>query len=241
MIILPAIDLKGGRCVRLRQGRAEDAVVYSDDPVDMARRWRDEDAQWLHVVDLDGAFQGRPAHLAVLRAITQTISIPVEYGGGLRSDADIEAVLGAGARRAILGTRASAAPDQLKALASRFGDRLAVGIDARDGKVQVKGWTETTAQSATDLARRMEEAGVRCLIYTDTSRDGMLAGVNAAAMDAMCAAVSCEVIASGGVTSVEDVRALRALRRPNLAGAIVGKALYEGRVTLPELRGAACS
>lgn len=241
MIILPAIDLKGGRCVRLRQGRAEDAVVYSDDPVEMARRWRDEGAEWLHVVDLDGAFQGRPAHLAVLRAIAREIAVPIEFGGGLRTDADIEAVLGAGARRAILGTRACAEPEQVGALAARFGDRLAVGIDARDGRVQVKGWTETTAMTAADLARRMEGMGIRCLIYTDTSRDGMLAGVNAAAMDAMCAAVACDVIASGGVTSAGDVRALRALRRANLAGAIVGKALYEGRVTLPALREAACA
>lgn len=240
MIILPAIDLKDGRCVRLRQGRAEDVVVYSDDPVKMARQWRDEGAEWLHVVDLDGAFEGKPAHLGVLRAIAQAISIPIEFGGGLRTDADIEGVLEAGARRAILGTRAWTEPETLRRLVGRFGDRLAVGIDARAGQVQVKGWTETTAMSAMDLARRMEGMGVRCLIYTDTARDGMLSGVNARALDAMCGAVSCSVIASGGVSSVEDVQALRALGRSNLAGAIVGKALYEGRVTLPQLREAAC-
>jgi len=241
MIILPAIDLKDGRCVRLRQGRAEDETVYSDDPVEMARRWRGEGAEWLHVVDLDGAFRGNPMHLAVLRSMVQAVSIPIEFGGGLRSDSDVEHVLEAGARRAILGTRAWAEPDKLQALAARFGDRLAVGIDAREGQVQVKGWTETTAQSALDLARRMDGIGIRCLIYTDTARDGMLAGVNASAMDAMCGAVSCSVIASGGVSSAEDVRALRALGRPNLAGAIVGKALYEGRVTLAGLREAACA
>jgi len=240
MIIIPAIDLKDGRCVRLRQGRAEDMVVYSEDPVKMAGRWRDEGAEWLHVVDLDGAFQGRPVHVELIGRIVRFAGIPVEVGGGLRTDTDIESVLEAGARRAILGTRAWAEPDILRGLVARFGDRLAVGIDARDGQVQVKGWTESTAMSALELGRRMEGMGVRCLIYTDTARDGMLAGVNAVAMDALCAAVSCSVIASGGVSSVADVQALRALRHPNLVGAIVGKALYEGRVTLSQLREAAC-
>lgn len=241
MIILPAIDLKDGRCVRLRQGRAEEAVVYSDDPVEVAARWRDEGAEWLHVVDLDGAFQGRPAHLSVLRSIAKAASLPIEFGGGLRADADVEAALEAGARRAILGTRAVAEPEALRQMVRRFGERLAVGIDARDGQVQVKGWTETTSQSAVEFARRMEGLGVCCLIYTDTARDGMLTGINTVAVEAVCKAVTCSVIASGGVSSADDVRALKTLQQPHLTGVIVGKALYEGRVTLSELREAACN
>lgn len=241
MIILPAIDLKDGRCVRLRQGRAEDAVIYSDDPVEMARRWRDEGAQWLHVVDLDGAFQGKPAHTELIIQMVQAFGGPVEVGGGLREDADVDRLVQAGVRRAILGTRAGAEPEVLKHLVDRFGAHVAVGLDARDGRVQVRGWTETTGQTVVPLARTMEAAGVRTLIYTDTARDGMLGGVNAAAMDNLCAAVTCEVIASGGVTAAKDIRALRALNRPNLVGAIVGKALYDGRVTLAVLQEAACA
>lgn len=235
MLIIPAIDLKGGKCVRLRQGRADEAVVYSGDPVAMARRWEVEGAQYLHVVDLDGAFQGRPAHAEVIAQIVRAIGIPVEVGGGLRTDEDIRALLAAGVDRAIIGTRAWADPESLKRLVGQFGARVAVGIDARDGRVQVKGWVETTDQLAVDLARKAESMGVDCIVYTDTSKDGMLAGVNVRAMDEMCAAVSCSVIASGGVSSREDASALRSLQRPNLAGAIVGKALYEGRVTLKDL------
>lgn len=238
--ILPAIDLKGGQCVRLRQGRAEDVTVYAEDPVAVARHWAAAGARWLHVVDLDGAFQGRPAHLDALRRILEALSIPVEVGGGLRTDADVEAILEAGAARAILGTRGLADPEACRRLAARFGDRLAVGIDARDGWVQVCGWTETTTVRATDLARQMADCGIRILIVTDTRRDGMLEGVNADAIAAVCDAVPhCEVIASGGVASVMDIHTLRALRRPNLRGAISGKALYDGAVTLPDLLAAA--
>lgn len=235
MLIIPAIDLKGGKCVRLRQGRADDAVVYSGDPVAMARRWVEEGAKYLHVVDLDGAFQGRPAHTEVIGQIVRAIDIPVEVGGGLRTDEDVRALLAVGVDRAIVGTRAWAEPEALQRLAGQFGRQLAVGIDARDGRVQVKGWVETTEQLATDLARKAESMGVECIIYTDTSKDGMMAGTNVRAMDEMCGAVTCSVIASGGVTSRTDAEALRGLKRRNLVGAIVGKALYEGRVTLKEL------
>jgi phosphoribosylformimino-5-aminoimidazole carboxamide ribotide isomerase len=235
MLIIPAIDLKGGKCVRLRQGRADDAVVYSGDPVAMARRWVEEGAKYLHVVDLDGAFQGRPAHTEVIGQIVRAIDIPVEVGGGLRTDEDVRALLAVGVDRAIVGTRAWAEPETLQRLAGQFGRQLAVGIDARDGRVQVKGWVETTEQLATDLARKAEAMGVECIIYTDTSKDGMMAGTNVRAMDEMCGAVTCSVIASGGVTSRTDAEALRGLKRRNLVGAIVGKALYEGRVTLKEL------
>jgi len=238
-LILPAIDLKGGRCVRLRQGRAEDETVYAADPVEVARRWVAEGAEYLHVVDLDGAFAGRPAHLAHLARIAASVAVPVQFGGGLRTDDDLARVLDAGAARAIVGTRALGAPAEIARLAARHGPRLAVGIDARDGRVQVRGWTETTDVAATDLARRMADCGVATLIHTDTSRDGMLAGVAAAATAAVCRAAACRVVASGGVTSPADVRALRALGCPNLEGAIVGKALYEGAVALDALRRAA--
>ena len=240
MIILPAIDLKNGHCVRLRQGRAEDATVYSNDPSAMARQWREQGADELHVVDLDGAFAGMPKHLDVVRQIVAACGVPVELGGGLRTDNDVEQALATGVARVIIGTRALADPDALTRLVQRFGDRIAVGIDARDGRVQVKGWVETTATRATDLARRAAATGVATIIYTDTATDGMLAGTNIAAMDEMCRAVpSCRVIASGGVSAPEHVRALIALGHANLYGAIVGKALYESTTTLAALNEAA--
>lgn len=239
MIILPAIDLKGGRCVRLRQGRADEATVYGEDPVDMARHWAAEGAAMLHIVDLDGAFEGRPAHLPLVRRMIEAAGIPAELGGGLRTDADLEAALAAGVTRAIVGTRACSEPGEIERLAGRFGDRLAVGIDARDGFVQVRGWTETTGLRTAELAQRMAAAGVSTLIVTDTARDGMMQGVNTDAMAEACDAVSCDIIASGGVTTAADVAALARLGRANLAGVIVGKALYEETVTMPALLRAA--
>jgi phosphoribosylformimino-5-aminoimidazole carboxamide ribotide isomerase len=235
MLVIPAIDLKGGKCVRLRQGKAEDETVYSEDPVAMAARWVAEGARYLHVVDLDGAFQGRPVHREIIGRIAQTAGVPIEVGGGLRTDEDIRAVLGLGVDRAVVGTRAWAEPDELRRLVDSFGDRLAVGIDARSGRVQVRGWTETTEASAMALAKRVAEAGVKWLIHTDTSKDGMMEGVNASAVDLICRVADCSVIASGGVSSVTDLRKLRDLNRPNLVGAIVGKALYEGRVQFKDL------
>jgi len=235
LTIIPAIDLKGGKCVRLRRGRADDMVVYSDDPVTVASRWRDEGAQYLHIVDLDGAFEGRPAHADIIASVVSSVGIPVEVGGGLRTDHAIRAVLNAGADRAIVGTRALSSVDSLGDLVGRFGDRIAVGIDARDGMVQVRGWVETTEVRAVDLAGEADRAGVRTLICTDTDRDGMLKGVNAPAVGEICRAVACSVIASGGISSVNDVRALRCLQQSNLDGAIVGKALYDGTVTLHDL------
>lgn len=236
MIILPAIDLKGGRCVRLRQGRAEDETVYSEDPVQMAGQWVEQGAAYLHVVDLDGAFEGHPVHQDWIRKIVKAIPIPVEVGGGLRTDADLDLLIDCGVSRCILGTRAWAEPDRLQALVARFGEKLAVGIDARDGQVQIHGWKETTGVLAIDLAKKADELGIRTLICTDTSTDGMMRGTNVEAIDAVCQAVRCDVIASGGVSRVEDVRALQALGHANLVGAIVGKALYEGSVTLRELQ-----
>ena len=237
--ILPAIDLKDGRCVRLRQGRADEAKAYSDDPVGMAQHWEAEGGQFLHVVDLDGAFQGRPVHHEVIARIVKAIGIPVEVGGGLRTDEDIRRMRDAGVARAIIGTRALQAKDELRRLAAEFGEARAVGIDACGGMVQVKGWVETTGVKATELAAAADRVGVRTIIYTDTATDGMLQGPNLPAMGELCRAVRCTVIASGGVSSAADVRALRGLGCGNLAGCIVGKALYEGAATLGELS-AAC-
>jgi phosphoribosylformimino-5-aminoimidazole carboxamide ribotide isomerase len=234
--IFPAIDLKGGRCVRLLQGRADAETVYGDDPVEMARRWVAEGAVYLHLVDLDGAFSGASAQHELIGRIIAAIDIPVQVGGGIRTDADIQRLLDHGAARVILGTRAWADPDGLATLAGRFGDRLAVGIDSRDGRVQIRGWTETTELTTLDLARKADALGIHTLIVTDTATDGMLQGPNLAALDGVCRAVNAGVIASGGVTTPEDIVALRALGRPNMIGAIVGKSLYEGRATLAALQ-----
>ena len=240
MTIFPAIDLQQGRCVRLRQGRADEATVYGDDPVAMALHWQALGARALHVVDLDGAFQGAPAHADVIARLAAALSIPVQMGGGLRTDADVQRMIDAGLARVIIGTRALDDTDALSRLVARHGgDRIAVGIDARDGWVQVKGWVETTRVRATDLARRVAALGVGTIIYTDTATDGMLTGPNVPAMDQLCRAVPCQVIASGGVSRPDDVRALAALGHGNLLGAIIGKALYEGRATLPDLLAAA--
>lgn len=238
MIIIPAIDLKGGCCVRLRQGRADQTTVYGDDPVAMARLWRDQGACCLHVVDLDGAFAGKPVHTELISRIAAAVNIPMEVGGGLRTDEDVTAILTSGAAQAIIGTRALVDSIALKRMIMHWGDRIVVGIDARDGFVQVKGWVETTRTKAIDLARQVEALGVNTIIYTDTATDGMLAGPNINALDQMCRAVRCRVVASGGVSTVEHLRQLVRLNHANLHGVIVGKALYEGQTLLPELMAA---
>lgn len=238
MKIYPAIDLKDGKCVRLKQGRADAVTVYSDDPVAMAKQWADAGGDWLHVVDLDGAFAGRPVHHKLIKAMAAAIPIPVEIGGGLRTDEDIRELLASGARRVILGTRACADPDALAALVRTFGDRIAVGIDARQGRVQVKGWVETTDTLAADLAVKVAGAGVGTIIYTDTATDGMLTGPNLEGVAALCRAVKVKVIASGGISTCADIAALARLRLPNLDGVIVGKALYEGAVTIADMKAA---
>ena len=178
--IIPAIDLKGGKCVRLKQGLANEVTEYSDSPSEMAKHWEKEGGAFLHVVDLDGAFEGTPVHATELKAICEAVDMPVEIGGGIRTDEDIENLLATGVTRIILGTRACEHPEELARLVEKFGgDRIAVGIDARDGMVQTKGWVETTDVVAVDLAKQVDEAGVGTIIYTDTSRDGMMAGVNA--------------------------------------------------------------
>jgi phosphoribosylformimino-5-aminoimidazole carboxamide ribotide isomerase len=213
--------------------------VYSNDPVAMACHWEAQGARALHVVDLDGAFEGRSVQFELVIRIIRAVSIPVQVGGGLRTDEDVSRLLDAGAFRVVLGTRAWAAPDDVHRLIERYGDRIAIGIDARGGRVQIKGWTETTDMRAVDLARQADDMGARTIITTDTAIDGTLKGTNTRAVDEICMAVRAIVIASGGVSSAADIRALRALGRANLVGAIVGKALYEGRVTMSALLEAA--
>ena len=240
MIILPAIDLKGGKCVRLRQGRAEDVTVYGDDPCEQARDWREQGGQELHVVDLDGAFAGTPKHAEVIASIIKAFGGPVEVGGGLRTSEALRAVLEAGATRAIIGSAALEDPEFLSQAVELYGDRIAVGIDARNGFVQTKGWVTTTDVKATDLATAVAKAGVKTIIYTDTATDGMLGGPNLTQMAAICdAAPTCQITASGGVSSPYDIANLKALERSNLRAAIVGKALYDGRTTLKEMNFAA--
>lgn len=240
MIILPAIDLKGGKCVRLRQGRADDVTIYGDDPAAQARDWRSQGGQELHVVDLDGAFAGTPRHAEVIASIIEAFGGPVEVGGGIRDMNALRRVLEAGATRAIIGSAALENPAFLAAAVEEFGDGIAVGIDARNGFVQTRGWVETTAVKATELASAVAKAGVKTIIYTDTATDGMLGGPNLSQMAAICdAAPTCQITASGGVSSPYDVQNLKALGRANLRAAIVGKALYDGKTTLADMNIAA--
>jgi phosphoribosylformimino-5-aminoimidazole carboxamide ribotide isomerase len=228
--IVPAVDLKGGRCVRLLQGRADAETVFSDDPVAMARRWQESRARRLHVVDLDGAFAGRPAQTELVRAMIAAVTIPVQVGGGLREVAHVEAVLEAGARWAIVGTRAALDPAFLGDVCGRFGEQVIVGIDASDGRVAVDGWTRVLELDATALARDAAAAGAAGIIYTDIARDGTQSGPNLWSTEAVAKAAGIDVFASGGVGSLDDIRQLATV--PELAGVIVGRALYSGAVDL---------
>ena len=228
--IVPAVDLKAGRCVRLVQGRAEAETVFSDDPVAMARRWEASGARRLHVVDLDGAFAGGPAQTDLVGAMIRAVSIPVEVGGGLREMAHVETVLDAGARWAIVGTRAALDPVFLGEVCERFGERLMIGIDASDGRVAVDGWTRVLDLDAMALARDAAAAGAAGIIYTDIARDGTQGGPNLWSTEGVARAAGIPVLASGGVGSLEDIRQLATV--PGLAGVIVGRALYSGAVDL---------
>lgn len=234
MNIYPAIDIKGGRCVRLLQGKADQETRYFDDPVEPAKHFKSLGAEWVHVVDLDGAFEGNPTNLKAIQGIVAE-GLRVELGGGMRDFPQVEAALAAGVERVIIGTRACTDPEFVGELIQRHGaERVAVGIDAKDGCVAVKGWVETSAVKALDLALRMESLGVRYLIYTDISRDGMLTGPNFEAQQHMLKSTSLHLIASGGVASNEDIEQFASMAQqfPNLDGVIVGKAFYEGRVDL---------
>ncbi len=250
MIVFPAIDLRQGRCVRLRQGDPTAETVFGADPVAMARHWVAQGAEWLHVVNLDGALgeapvaapdaedepdlTGLPRNWQCLYAIRQAVAVPIQFGGGLRSLADIALALRLGATRVVLGTVAVQQPELVTAALARFGaERIVVAIDARDGQVAIHGWQELSRVAATDLARRLAALGVRRVVFTDIARDGMLTGVNVAATAALARAGGLRVIASGGVAGPEDILALRAEEAAGIEGVILGRALYTGALTLP--------
>ena len=233
MILYPAIDLKDGNCVRLLRGEMEAATVFGTDPAAQARDFVDAGCRWLHLVDLNGAFAGHPVNAGAVEAILAAVDVPVQLGGGIRDRATLEGWLEKGIARVILGTAAVRDPEFVRDAARAFPGRVAVGIDARAGRVAVEGWAEATDLEATDLARRFEDAGVAALIYTDIDRDGAMEGPNVPATAALAHAVSIPVIASGRVSSIEDLRALKACGAP-LDGAISGRALYEGRIDLRE-------
>ncbi len=231
MILYPAIDLKDGHCVRLYKGRMDRATVFSDDPAAQARAFADAGCEWLHLVDLNGAFAGKPVNGAAVEAILAATGVPVQLGGGIRDMATIEAWLSRGVARVILGTIAVESPDLTRDAARAFPGRVAVGIDARGGRVATRGWARDSGVTVTDLARSFEDAGVAAVIYTDINRDGAMSGPNIAATAALANAVSIPVIASGGVSSLDDLRALKSCGAP-LDGVISGRALYDGAIGL---------
>jgi phosphoribosylformimino-5-aminoimidazole carboxamide ribotide isomerase len=229
VILFPAIDLKNGEAVRLEQGDMARATVFHRDPAEQARTFASQGFEYLHIVDLDGAFAGKPMNAAAVERILAAVRIPVQLGGGIRDHATIEGWLGKGVTRVIIGTAAVSDPALVKAAAKRFPGRVAVGLDARDGMVAVQGWAESSELSVLDIASRFEDAGVAAIVYTDIARDGMLKGLNIDATIGLADAVSIPVIASGGLASLDDIRALLHPRAKKLAGAIAGRALYDGR------------
>lgn len=234
MILFPAIDLKDGKCVRLKLGEMREATVFNDNPAAQARAFEDQGFKYLHIVDLNGAFAGRPVNGAAVEAILAAITIPTQLGGGIRDLATIEAWLAKGIRRVILGTVAVRDSALVKEACRKFPGRVAVGIDAKGGKVAVEGWAETSELTAIDLARRFEDVGVAAIIYTDIERDGVLKGLNLPATAELARATKIPVIASGGLASIDDVRALLKPEYAILEGAITGRALYDGRIDSKE-------
>jgi phosphoribosylformimino-5-aminoimidazole carboxamide ribotide isomerase len=241
LTLYPAIDLKDGACVRLKRGAMDDATVYADDPAAQAATWERLGFSWIHVVDLNGAFAGKPVNADAVKNILAAVSIPVQLGGGIRDLAGIETWLAAGVARVILGSAAAKNPALVRAAAAKFPGRIVVGIDARNGMVATEGWAETSTIKAEDLALRLEDAGIAAIIYTDIARDGMMTGLNLPETEALAAKISVPVIASGGVAGLADILALKAAagRTKNLAGAIVGRALYDGSLN-PAAALAAC-
>ena len=234
MLIFPAIDIRGGKCVRLLKGDFAQETVFSDDPAAMARKWQQQGAQFLHLVDLDGALAGKSQNLATVRAILSVVTIPVELGGGIRTMANIDEVLALGVRRIILGSVAVHDPDLVKAACAKYGNRVVVGIDAKDGIVAVDGWGVSGNVQVGTLAKAMAEAGVRTIIYTDIARDGTLEGVNVEATARLARESGVQIVASGGVKSVEDIRALKPYEKNGIEGVIVGKSIYMGTLDLQE-------
>ena len=230
MILFPAIDLKNGQCVRLEQGDMARATVFNLDPAAQAKSFAEQGFEYLHVVDLDGAFAGKPINAQAVEAMLREVSMPVQLGGGIRDLATVEAWLAKGVARVIIGTAAVRDPELVKRAARKFPGKVAVGLDARDGKVAVEGWAETSEVTVLDIARRFEDAGVAAIIFTDIARDGLLKGLNLDATIALADQISIPVVASGGLASIADIEAMLAPRAKKLAGAIAGRALYDGRL-----------
>ncbi len=234
--LIPAVDLKGGKCVRLQQGVASRSTEYSGDPVSMALHWQEQGAARLHLVDLDGAFSGKTAHLETVKTIVRSLKIPVQFGGGLRTLDQIETILGLGADRAILGTIAVDDPAVVEEAVRRHPGAVVVGIDARNGKAALRGWVDQTALTAVELALRMKNLGVQRVIYTDVARDGMLRGVNVDETEHLSRRTGMRVIASGGVSGIEDIRSLWERRAGGIEGVILGRALYDRKLDLAGAR-----
>ncbi|MEW6445698.1 MAG: 1-(5-phosphoribosyl)-5-[(5-phosphoribosylamino)methylideneamino]imidazole-4-carboxamide isomerase [Pseudomonadota bacterium] len=233
MLLIPAIDLKEGQCVRLRQGRMEDDTVFSSDPVAVAARWVEAGARRLHLVDLDGAFAGKPKNKDVIRAIAEAFpDLPIQVGGGIRDEATVEAYLDVGVKYAIIGTKAVTTPGFINDLCTAFPGHIIVGLDAKDGKVATEGWSKLSHHDVIDMAQHFERDGVEAIIYTDISRDGMMQGVNVEATVRLAQSVRIPVIASGGVTSIADIERLCAVADEGVAGVVIGRALYEGGIDL---------
>lgn len=235
MLLIPAIDLKDGKCVRLRQGRMEDSTVFSDDPVAMAARWVEAGARRLHLVDLNGAFEGRPMNRDVVHAIAAAFpELPIQVGGGIRDEDTVQAYLDAGVQYVIIGTKAVNHPGFIGDLCAEFPGHVIVGLDAKEGKVAMDGWSKLSKHDVIDLAQHFEQDGVSAIIYTDIGRDGMMSGVNVDATVKLAQAVSIPIIASGGITNVDDIRALCAVAGEGITGAITGRAIYEGTLDFAE-------
>lgn len=234
MLLIPAIDIKNGQCVRLRQGRMDEVTVFSEDPVAMAQRWVDEGAERLHLVDLDGAVRGEPVNLRVIEQIAAAVDVPIQAGGGVRDEDTVQRYIEAGVDYVIIGTKAVNTPHFMRDLCLEYPRRIFVGIDARDGRVAVNGWNKLSRYSALDVASQCEYDGVEAIIYTDISRDGMMKGFNADATAELARSVTTPVIASGGVSSLDDICKLKALEDDGVIGCIIGRALYEGDLSLSD-------
>ncbi len=234
MLIYPAIDIREGRCVRLVEGRLDRETVYSDDPAAMAGLWQEKGARWLHVVDLDGAFSGSPKNMDVIKKIRERVDVPIQVGGGIRDLKVVEELLEMGIDRVILGTVAINNPDLVAAAAAKYGDAVVVGIDARDGKVAIEGWGVTSEKDAVELAKEMKGLGIKRIIYTDIWRDGTLQGPNLPAVREMARNTGLRVIASGGISTLEDLQAIKKLEPMGVEGVIMGKSLYAGTVSLED-------
>ncbi len=234
MIIFPAIDIKDGKVVRLRRGKFDEVTVYSENPIEVAQKWEAAGAQWLHVVDLDGAQTGVMKNFEIVRSMAQTLRIPIQMGGGIREKANIDRLFSAGVQRVVLGTKAIENRSFLKKILEKWHSRIILSLDCSNGMVALKGWTEVSELKAVDVARDLKTMGVAAIVYTDISRDGMLTGPNIPAMQNLLREVGIPIIASGGVATIEDIQALKKLEPRGLIGVITGKAIYEGRLDLKE-------